>query len=138
MIPWTALIGGVASLIDDLHTSDKERAELAIEMAKVEQAGQLAQIKVNEESAKHGSMFVAGARPAVIWVGVLGLAYQFLLYPMLTWGWAVMQAAGWVPADMGPPPILDIEALMILLGGVLGLGVARSVEKVKGVARDKL
>ena len=39
---------------------------------------------------------------------------------------------------MPPPPIMDIEALMVLVGGVLGLGGFRSFEKVRGVARDTI
>ena len=36
----------------------------------------LAQIKVNEEQAKHKSIFVAGARPAAIWAGVFSMSWS--------------------------------------------------------------
>lgn len=79
-------------------------------------------------------MFVAGWRPAVGWCGVAAMAYQFLLYPLLVWLWAFLQAKGWVSVDLQPPPMLATDALWVILSGILGLGAARSVEKVRGVA----
>ena len=38
--------------------------------------------------AQSGSLFIGGWRPAVGWVCVLGLAYQFLAFPMLAWAGA--------------------------------------------------
>lgn len=134
----------IAGIIDSVHTSDEERLQAAIEAQKLgieEQkisAGLLqGQMAINETEAKHSSVFVAGWRPAVGWVGVLGLLYQFVLYPLLIWGWAMFQAWGWVPAEMRPPPLLDVEALIVLLGAILGIGAARTVEKVRGVASGK-
>lgn len=63
------------------------------------------------------------------------MAYQFLLYPMLVWGWSLLQAKGWVAAELQPPPMLDTDALWVILSGMLGIAGMRSVEKVKGVAR---
>ena len=47
----------------------------------------------NEIKAASSNLFVSGWRPAVGWVGVLGLAYQFLGYPFMQWAWA--WAFGW-------------------------------------------
>ena len=134
----------IAGIIDSVHTSDEERLQAALEAQKlgIEEskiaAGLLTgQMEVNREEAKHASVFVAGWRPAVGWVGVLGLLYQFVLYPLMIWGWAMFQAWGWVPAEMRPPPLLDVEALIVLLGAILGIGAARTVEKVKGVSQTK-
>lgn len=46
-----------------------------------------------------------------------------------------MTGADVVPAALTPPPPVDVEALLVLLGGILGLGVYRTAEKVRGVAR---
>ena len=43
----------------------------------------LAQIKVNEVQAAHKSLFVAGGRPAIMWICALGLFYAVLLHPVL-------------------------------------------------------
>ena len=58
-----------------------------------------------------------------------------LLYPLLVWAWALLQARGLVPGNLQPPPMLDTEALWVVLSGMLGIAGLRSVEKVKGVAR---
>ena len=51
---------------------------------------------------------------------MVALAYQFIAYPLMLWAWAWLQAQGWVPKSMQPPPLLDVEALMVLLTGILG------------------
>ena len=140
-----AIIGGVTDLIGDMHTSDKEKLDAEIELRKlgleserIEASLVSGQIDVNKEEAKHASVFVAGGRPAILWVGAVSLAWTYVAHPIMTWLWALMQGAGWLSASMPPPPIMDIEALMVLVGGVLGLGGFRSFEKVRGVARDTI
>lgn len=138
-------IGGIAEAIgkvaDDLFTSDEERlkADLAamaigLEAAKVDADLIKGQQEINKTEAAHASIFVAGWRPAIGWVGVASLAYQFLLYPLLTWAWAWLQAGNWVPASVSPPPILDNDALMVLMTGILGIAGARTFEKMRGVS----
>jgi uncharacterized membrane protein YphA (DoxX/SURF4 family) len=79
-------------------------------------------------------MFVSGWRPAIGWIGVLAMAYQFLLYPLFQWGWKWAQATGWIPAGLEPPPVLDADQLWVILSGILGIAGMRSFEKTKGVA----
>lgn len=139
------VVGGIVEAIgkvaDDLFTSDKERLEaeneskrLEIEAYKVEASIVTGQIDVNKEEAKHPSVFVAGARPAVLWVGVIAMLYQFLLYPLFVWIWFIAQAKGWVPQELSPPPILDTEALWVIMSGILGIAGFRTVDKIKGVS----
>ncbi len=136
------LVEAVGKLADDLFTSDKERLDAQIELQKLGIDAQKidaglaqGQIEVNKTEASHSSVWVSGWRPAVGWTCVAGLAYNFLAHPFLLWAWALMQANGWVPAGLNPPPPVDVEALLVLLGGVLGLGVYRTAEKVKGVTK---
>lgn len=136
------LVEAVGKIADDLFTSDKERLDaqiemqrLGIEVQKIDAGLAQGQIEVNKAEAAHHSTFVAGWRPAVGWTCVAGLAYNFLAHPFLLWVWALLQARGWVPADLSAPPPVDVEALLVLLGGILGLGVYRTAEKVKGVAK---
>ena len=137
-----SIFGTVSDLIDDLHTSEKEKLDAQIELAKlgldekrIDAALVQGQIDTNKVEAQHASIFVAGARPAILWVGAAAMAYQFLLYPMLVWGWTLLQANGWVPATLQPPPMLDTDALWVILSGMLGIATMRSVEKVKGVVK---
>lgn len=136
-----SIIEGVGKIAGDLVTTDKEKMQLELEGRKldleeqrIEQTTGLAQVEVNKIEAASSSMFVAGWRPAVGWVGVLGLAYQFLGYPLMQWLWAFGQGCDIIPKGLNPPPDLDVEQLMTLLAGLLGFGGMRSFEKHKGVA----
>lgn len=136
------LVEAVGKIADDLFTSDKERLDaqielqkLGIEEQKIDAGLAQGQLDVNKTEASHTSVWVSGWRPAVGWTCVAGLAYNFLAHPFLLWAWALLQANGWVPVGLTPPPSVDVEALLVLLGGTLGLGVYRTAEKIKGVSR---
>lgn len=129
------VIESVGKVASDLITTDKERIQLELEGRKIDQATDLAQMEVNKVEAASSSVFVAGWRPAIGWVGAAAMAYQFLLYPMLVWAWTWAQAEGYVPAEVKPPPMLDTEALWVILSGMLGIAGMRTWEKGKGVAR---
>lgn len=128
------VIESVGKVASDLITTDKERLQLELEGRRIDQATDLAQMEVNKVEAASSSVFVAGWRPAIGWVGAAAMAYQFLLYPMLVWAWTWAQAEGHVPATVKPPPMLDTEALWVILSGMLGIAGMRSFEKTKGVA----
>jgi hypothetical protein len=134
------VVSAVGSIADDLFTSDEERAkadleamQIGLDAARVDAELIKGQQEINKVEASHSSIFVAGWRPAVGWVGVVALAYQFIAYPGLVWGWSLMQARGVVPTALQPPPILDIDALMVLMTGILGIAGARTFEKVRGI-----
>lgn len=129
-----AVIESVGKVADDLITSDKERMELELEGRRIDQAADLAQIETNRVEAQHNSVFVSGWRPAIGWIGAAALAYQFLLYPLLIWIWSLAQAKGWIPAELKAPPILDSDALWVILSGILGIAGMRTAEKIKQVA----
>lgn len=136
------IVQAIGQIADDLITTDKERLDaelelrrLGLEERKVEADLVRGQLEVNRAEATSGSLFVAGWRPAIGWIGAAALGYQFLLYPLLVWVWSLLQARGVVPGDLQPPPMLDTSALWVVLSGMLGIAGLRSVEKVKGVAR---
>lgn len=130
-----AIIDSVGKVASDLITTDKERIELELEGKRIDQAIDLAQMEVNKTEAQNQNLFVAGWRPAIGWVGAAAMAYQFLLYPLLVWSWTWMQAEQIVPQEVKPPPMLDTEALWVILSGMLGIAGMRSFEKTRGVAR---
>ena len=129
----SSIVESVGKVIGDLHTSDKERMELELESKRIDQAVDLGQMEVNKVEAANQNLFVAGWRPAIGWVGAGAMAYQFLLYPLLVWAWVWLQAEGYVPKEVKPPPMLDTEALWVILSGMLGIAGMRSFERVKGV-----
>lgn len=122
------IVEGVGKIIDDLHTSDKERMDAQIEVAKIEAGIKQGQIDVNKTEAQHQSVFVSGWRPFIGWVCGCGFVYQYAARPLLPWALTVAGVEG-VPAL----PALD-GSLMELTVGMLGLGALRTFEKTKGVA----
>jgi hypothetical protein len=130
----SSIIDSVGKVAGDLITTDKERMQLEIENRKLDQAIDVQQIEVNKIEAASSNFFVSGWRPAVGWIGASALAYQFLAYPLLGWAWKWLQALGYVPTEMSPPPLLDAEQLWVMLSGILGIAGMRTFEKQKGVA----
>ena len=88
----------------------------------------LAQIDVNKEEAKTGSLFIGGWRPGIGWVCALSYAYAFLVGPLVT---QISTAYGY----NFPLPPIDMDNMLYVLGGLLGLGGLRTFEKVKGIAK---
>ena len=130
----TSLIAPVTGLLDKfIEDKDKKNAlahEIATMAQKYAQEIAKAQIEVNKTEAAHTSLFVAGWRPACGWVAVLGMAGNFLVIPVANFILALVESAVTVP-------ILDLSQMMPVLMGMLGLGVMRTAEKVKGVQREK-
>jgi hypothetical protein len=138
------IVDAIGKIADDLFTSDKERLDaqielqkVSIEAAKIDASLATGQMEVNKAEATNASLFVAGWRPAIGWVGAAAMLYQFLIYPFLVWGWALMQAKGWVPVTMSAPPMLEAESLWVILSGMLGIASLRTVEKVKSAGASK-
>ena len=75
---------GVAGKVLDKFVEDKDlKAKLQHELDMQLHNANLAQIEVNKEQAKNPSMFVSGARPAIMWVCCLGLLWSFFIGPIL-------------------------------------------------------
>ena len=102
----------------------QQKGEIANLTAEVEIA--TAQSKVNEIEAS-GDFFKGGWRPAVGWICALGLSYQFIARPTMNF---ILAFAGHGDISMGA---LELETLMTLLFGMLGLGWYRTQEKMGGV-----
>ena len=120
------IIGGVGKIADDLITTDKERLTIALEEKKIEAGLIQGQMEIDKVEAQHASVFVAGWRPFIGWVGGFGMAYQFLLYPLLTWVWPIVLPSAPIP------PVLDGDVLFAMVSGLLGIAGMRSFDKMKG------
>lgn len=121
----------LSEFIEDKDERNRIAHELATLGAKQQHAANLAQLKINEESAKHSSMFVAGARPAAIWVSVFALFNLTILYPFV-----IFFSQFW-EKTLDLPPI-DTAMMWGVLSPLLGLGAYRSVEKALGKARGSI
>lgn len=126
------IVKSVGDGLDNLFTSDEERMEKKNEILKAQSQfdslqlkllaeQNIAQTEVNKVEAGHASVFVSGWRPAIGWIGVLALSYQFILYPILQW----------FPIDK-QPLLPDANVLFTLVTGMLGIAGLRSFDKLKG------
>jgi hypothetical protein len=130
-----ALIGPVTGLLDKFIPDADERNRLAHEIATMSErhAHELAkgQLEVNKAEAAHKSMFVAGWRPFVGWTCGLALFWHFLGLPV------TLFVTAYMGSDLPELPTFDMQSLMTVLMGMLGLGGLRTYEKMKGVQREK-
>jgi hypothetical protein len=127
-----ALIGPISSLLEKAIPDSDLRRKLTHEIATMAEKNAHEQIKaqleINKTEAKHNSLFVSGWRPAVGWTCCLGMAANFLIIPMTNFALALASSNISIP-------LIDLETMLPVLLGMLGLGGMRSYEKSKGVAR---
>ena len=125
------LIDPITNILDKFVADKDLKSKLQHELDQELHKANMAQIEVNKEQAKHASLFVSGARPAIMWVCCLGLFWSFFLAPFLSW---LIVASG----STATLPAIETEGLLSLTLALLGLGGYRSFEKFKGVARNSL
>jgi hypothetical protein len=124
------IIGAVGSVLDKVIPDTNARAQAKEELAKavLQDDFQLAlsQIQVNQEEAKSENLFKSGWRPSIGWACSLTFILNFVLFPIINY-FLVM---------FGHQAVLipfDTNTLMTVLGGLLGIGGLRTIEKIKGV-----
>ena len=133
---WGALAAMLPGLLDKIIPDPAAAADAKLKALELAQRGELAaldadlrlmlaQADINKAEAST-DLFRGGWRPACGWVCAAGLAYTFLLRPVLPW---LASRAG---ADVQAMPEIDTDTLMVLLTGMLGLGGLRTVERIKG------
>ena len=128
-----ALIGPVTSLLDKFIEDKDQKAKLAHELATMAEkhAHELAQgqIEVNKAEAGHSSLFVAGWRPFIGWTCGIALFWHFVGLPI------TLFAVSWLAIEIPELPAFEMETLMTVLLGMLGLGGLRTYEKSKGITK---
>ncbi len=134
-------VGDILTSAREAITGEKikdpaELAKLDLQLKQLHSKLMQGQMKINEEEAKHPSLFVAGWRPAVGWVGVITLFFMYVpkaIVMTLVWCYTVYltyhpEIIATVPEipkfpDMGSGDILG------LLLSILGVGAMRSFDK---------
>lgn len=137
--PLSALfdLGKVA--IEKIWPDPSARAAQLLELEKLKQNGDLAQlnahvqlmlgqIEINKIEAASSDNFTRRARPFIMWVCGMALAYSFLLEPLMRF------IAQVVFKYSGSFPVLQMDQLTTILLGLLGLGTMRTIEKLKDKA----
>jgi hypothetical protein len=125
--PVTALFEVGSKVLDRVLPDPAQQAAAKLELMKLQQNGELAQITgqmdINKVEAASSSLFVSGWRPSIGWICGAGFAVQFVIGPLAEWGAALA----------GHPvkfPQMDTGTMMPLLLGMLGLGGLRTAEKL--------
>lgn len=124
VVPDRAAAAAAAATFNQLAAT----GQLQEEMLQL-QAVTSAQTDINKVEAANPSIFVAGPRPAVMWICAAALGYQFVLRPSVT---GIALLFGHPVPSPGLPGVDD--NLYQILYALLGLGAMRSFDKVKGVA----
>ena len=106
----------LGSFAKDLREAIKGKEidpEKALELIKI-------QNEVNKIEAQHRSIFVAGWRPFIGWVCGFAFLYNFILRDLISW---------LSPEQI--PPAIQMDQILTVLMGMLGLGGLRTYEKLK-------
>lgn len=131
-----SIVGGILDkVIPDKAAAERAKAEFFAAAQQQEFALMLEQIKVNTAEAASPNWFVAGWRPFVGWVCGVALAYTYIILPFLQFFIYTFGSTTMINT-LSRLPKLDLQDLLPILLGMLGLGVMRTYEKVKDVARS--
>ena len=138
----TSIASQLVGALDGLFTSDDERNKATFKIQELLMQPQILQAITNIKAAEHPDLFVAGARPALMWICALGFGWEFLLRPLLGAGITIASLWGGNPELLvltaAELPSLDIEQLLGLTLAMLGLAGYRTLEKKAGVSRETL
>ena len=139
MLGLDALIASGLEILNKFIKDPQAQAQAQIEMMKIKQSESFKEIEsalqekqmqadINKVEAAYESIIVSGWRPFIGWVCGFSIALQFLVFPLLSWGFGF---AGYVITF----PALPSEMLYGMIFGMLGIGGMRSYEKVKSKSK---
>jgi hypothetical protein len=140
--PLTAVMNVGKELIERIWPDPNQRAEQLFKLEELKQHGDidrlnahvnlmLGQLKVNAKEAEHKSLFVSGWRPAVGWVCVAILAFNYIGV------YCLELAAQFFDGVLVPVP-MDMSELYPVMLGMLGIGGMRSHDKKHNVATHSI
>ena len=132
----------LGKIADRIWPDPQKKAEFMLEVQKVNQTGELAQLAadtelmkgqlaINQEEAKSTNIFISGWRPFTGWTCCAGLIYATVLNPIAQFVAKVMFSY------QGTFPAIETGILVSLLTGLLGLGGMRTYEKRTGTEGNR-
>lgn len=137
---WDTIAAPIIAIINKVVPDKAAAAQAVVTLNQMQLQGALqeefaqlqavtsAQSDVDKAEATNANVFVSGWRPMIGWVCGAALASQYILRPVLQWGFTI--------AHQPLPTLPGIDDnLWQLMFGLLGLGTLRTFEKVKGVAK---
>ena len=126
---------GAGALAKDIRSaitgeiSPEKKAELEARALELEAQAMQAQTEINKVEASSTNWFIAGARPAIMWICAAGLFYGTIGKPFIEF---IARVFGYT----GTFPEIDNATLNTTMYGMLGLGSMRTYEKVKGATQN--
>ena len=132
----SSTIKAVGNIVDELYTSEEEKAAAKLAIKKVEAELKKRQMDINLADAQSKAGGLSGAiqriwRPLIGFGCALAIMFAYVLKPFLMFFLATFHI------ETLPLPEMDMGTLMPLVMALLGMGAIRSYEKVKGVNIDK-
>lgn len=128
---WQLAIPIIGSLFDKIFPDKTKADEAKAKLIELQMNGELqsllGQLEINKEEAKSSSLLVSGWRPFIGWVCGSAFATHYIAIPVLNF-FVVLN--GHTPVNVA----FDMSTLLTVLGGLLGLGTLRTIEKVKGAS----
>tara|TARA_R110000744_G_scaffold214948_1_gene333800 strand:- start:116 stop:532 length:417 start_codon:yes stop_codon:yes gene_type:complete len=127
------LVGSVGKILDELHTSDEEKANAKIKLQELENQLNLKQMDINIADAKSTATGIGGImqrswRPLIGMSCALAIFWEFVLKQFLMFIIAIFEI------ETLPLPSLDMSVLMPLVVSLLGMAGLRSFDKTRGTA----
>lgn len=120
------------SLIPDPNERARAKEQFERDAQEAAQKADADQREINKIEAGSGSVFVAGWRPGLGWIGVVALASYYVPQHVMA---AIMWVkVAWGATTLPPYPISMDDTIMQLIWGLLGLGAFRTFEKVAPAA----
>ena len=132
----SSTIKAVGNIVDELYTSEEEKAAAKLAIKKVESELKKRQMDINLADAQSKAGGISGAiqriwRPLIGFGCALAIMFEYVVKPFLMFFLATFKI------ETLPLPEMDMGTLMPLVMALLGMGAIRSYEKVKGVNIDK-
>ena len=139
--PISILLDIGSKVIDRIFPDPAAAASAKLELMKMQQTGELAQLAaetdlakgqlaINQAEAASSSVLVSGWRPALGWVCGAAFAWNWVGLPIARFGMAIWGH----PVELASA---DMSEMLPVLFGMLGLGGLRTVEKVKNVEGNR-
>ena len=129
----SSLIKPATEILDKVIEDKDQKAKLAHELAtmadKMAHEQNLAQLAINKEEASSGSLFKGGWRPCIGWICGIAFFYHFVCQPVIIF---IVAMSG---IDIPDLPKFEMNTLLTVLGGLLGIGGLRTYEKQKGLTK---
>lgn len=127
--PLTAILNIANTVLDRVIPDKTQAAAAKAQLLEATVNGEIqnavSQLQVDQAEAQSKSVFVAGWRPWIGWVCGMAFAYVYVVQPLLVFILAAFRRSVNIPS-------VNLDGMMPVLLGMLGLGAMRSWDKANG------